>query len=294
MRCQWVSGLMLLSALYGSNEDSGCGKGPKPTHIDLRHIEPNGIGYNQGYSTLGVFFMPFEPKLNVWNPFLDVRAHVFNNEKPAYNVGIGMRCLSSYVWGFSAYWDYRKTQHHHSYNQVMLGLEALGEILDFRMNGYISVGTARSHFFDTKLEEVKGQQQILLHKREFSMQGANAEMGIHFDWFENMPLYFAAGPYYLIGGKISTWGGQARAALEFFEYVKIEGNTSYDHLFKWIGQGQISFIIPCGKKRRIKPRQNQSCFQAQILQKRMVQRIDRNEIIPIHTKHKKTISSQST
>jgi len=33
----------------------------RPMRIAMRHIEPNGIGYNQGYSTLECFFSPSSP-----------------------------------------------------------------------------------------------------------------------------------------------------------------------------------------------------------------------------------------
>jgi hypothetical protein len=198
-----------------------------------------------------------------------------------------MRCLSSWVWGFSAYWDYRKTSRH-SYNQVTLGAEALGEYVDFRANGYISVGDARSHLYAAKPLGTEDGRREFLHKREFSLQGANGEVGVHIDWFETMPLYVAAGPYYLVGGKRETWGAQVRAAVDVFEYVRIEGNTSYDRLFQWIGQGQISVVIPFGPNRGVQAAEERGCAAQMALERRMVQRIDRSEIIAVHRKCKKT------
>lgn len=285
MKHRWFFSFCFAAA-FCTAEDNACGKAPKSIRAYLKHIEPGGIGYSEGYSTLEVFIMPFEHKEDVFTPFLDLRGHVFNDCKCASNVGIGMRCLSSWVWGFSAYWDYRKTSRH-AYNQVTLGAEALGEYVDFRANGYISVGDARSHLYAATPLGFEDGHQMFLHKREFSLQGANGEIGVHLDWFETMPLYVAAGPYFLAGGKRETWGGQLRAAVDVYEYVRIEGNTSYDRLFEWIGQGQISVVIPFGPKRRVLASEERGCATQTALEKRMVQRIDRAEIIPVHRKHKK-------
>ena len=106
---------------------SCCEDGPRPMRVTARHIEPNGIGYNQGYTTLEGFFSS-DPWGGAWYPFLDLRGHAFNNGKLAANAGIGVRYLSgSRIWGGNFYYDYRNTKHQH-YNQVALGLEALGQV----------------------------------------------------------------------------------------------------------------------------------------------------------------------
>ena len=90
---------------------------------------------------------------------------------------------------------------------------------------------------------------LVSSKRQFAMKGINAEAGFHVDHFRKVPLYFAAGPYYLSGKGASTWGGEFRARVDLLKhYVRLEGNTSYDHFFKWTGQGQISINIPFGGK----------------------------------------------
>lgn len=67
-------------------------------------------------------------------PIFDGRAHVFNNGQPAVNAGVGARYLtSSWVYGVNTYYDYRKTTHDH-YNQCALGLEAMSERWDLRLN----------------------------------------------------------------------------------------------------------------------------------------------------------------
>ena len=111
----------------------------------------------------------------------------------------------SRVWGINGYYDYRNTNHQH-YNQVSLGLESLGRIWDFRINGYLPVGNKTSPFFHTQFDRFKGHEMIISRKREFAMKGANAEAGFHVNTFKNVPLYFAGGPYYLEGREKSPGG----------------------------------------------------------------------------------------
>ncbi len=275
--------LALCAVAYASHEETVCGESKKPIRITARHIEANGVGYDQGYTTVEGFLTSTHPfgKWEQWVPFLDLRGHVFNNGKMAANAGLGCRYIaSSTVFGVNAYYDYRNTKRQH-YNQVSAGLEALGKIWDFRVNGYLPVGWKNSPFFNTKFDRFKAHSIYLSRKRDFALKSANAEAGLHVDHFKDVPLYFAAGPYYLTGNGKTGWGGSLRAAVDLFDYVRLEGNTSYDSLFHWIGQGQISVNLPLGPKRKVKKNNHSSCGKALALSMRALQRVDRMEIIPI-------------
>jgi len=256
--------------------------------VTLRHIDPNGIGYHPGYTTLEAFISPFEPWCDAWIPFIDVRGHLFNDGKWAANAGIGMRYLTGCrVWGANAYYDYRKTKHFH-YNQVSVGLESLGEVWDFRINGYLPVGKKTKFFSNFRFDRFRGNSLILSRKREFAMQGANAEVGFHWDCWECFPMYFAAGPYYLEGKGQVAWGGKLRARVDLWDYVRVEGNVSYDKIFKWIGQGEIGISFAFGCPRQIKTRCGNCCDTALILSDRSLQPVDRFEIIAVDEKRKTT------
>jgi hypothetical protein len=287
-----VFGLIALTCLMAANADaqsetrSCCGPSKHPVRITARHIEGKGVGYNQGYTTLEGFFTTEEPWGDSWIPFLDLRGHVFDNGKMAANAGVGFRYLaSSRILGANAYYDYRHTAHR-DYNQVSLGFESLGEIWDFRVNGYLPVGHTRSSWYNPQFAKFVGHTLFVSRKREFAMKGANAEVGAHVNNFEHVPIYFAAGPYYLQGQGKTAWGGELRVAIDIYEYVRLEGNTSYDNVFKWIGQGQISVNIPLGRKRQVKRGKSCSCDTALALSDRALQRVDRNEIIPVDTKRR--------
>ncbi len=266
-----------------------CGNSPRPMRLTLRHIEGEGVGYNQGYTTLEGFFAPLMPWKDHWVPFLDLRGHVFNNGKFAANTGIGMRYLTdTRIWGANVYYDYRNTSHQH-YNQISMGFESLGKIWDFRLNGYLPVGNTTSPSYGhAKFKAFKNHHMLITRKYDFAMKGANAEVGAHVNTFKKAPLYFATGPYYLEGQGKAAWGGEFRAAVDIFDYVRLEGNTSYDSIFRWIGQGQISVMISFGGKREIKQTKAGSCSRDLALSQRVLQPVDRNEIIAITKKHKTT------
>lgn len=276
------------NAVENAEKKVFCGKTNRLMHITARHIEGNGIGYNQGYTSLDSFLTFLDPADEYWIPFIDLRGHIFNNGKPAANAGVGVRYIASQVWGINAYYDYRKTSRYR-YNQASLGFECLGRIWDFRLNGYLPVGNTKSSFSHPSFHDFRGHHLILSRKREFAMKGANAEVGFHMTKIKDIPFYFAVGPYYLNGQGKHAWGGQARVAIDLLEYVRIEGNTSYDQIFKEIFQGQLSLIIPFGPRKNVEKRKR-SCSKELALWTRATQRVDRNEIIPVDKKRRKSVA----
>ena len=274
------------SPSYEMTPQDECGLGLHHMRVAARYTTPKGIGYQPGYTTLEGFFAPPMFLKEAWLPFLDLRGHVFDNGKFAANAGLGLRYLtSSRVWGINSYYDYRNTRHQH-YNQYSAGLESLGRVWDFRINGYLPVGKKQSPFYQSSFVGFSGNNLIVRSAREFAMKGANAEVGFHLDHFQKAPLYFAGGPYYLTGAGATAWGGELRGSVELFKrYFRLEANVSYDHFFKWIGQAQASINIPFGERRQVTKRNHRSCSQAMALNARALQRVDRFEIIPVGKQH---------
>ncbi len=259
-----------------------CCLSSRPIRVSMRHLDGDGIGYNQGYTSLTGFFPYIASACTHWITFLDLRGHIFNNGKPAANAGLGLRYVGSRIWGVNGYYDYRKTNKLH-YNQVSAGVESLGRVWDFRANGYLPIGKKVSHTYDASFDSFKGHYIILSEKYEFAMKGFNAEAGVHVDSLKHIPFYFAGGPYYLTGRGATAWGGQLRARVDLFDYLRLEGATSYDHTFRWTGQGQISLNIPLGSKQNLSYKN--CCESAQLIRTRALQDVDRFEIIPVD--HKK-------
>lgn len=266
-----------------------CPDGKRHYRVSARHIEAGGIGYTEGYTTLEGFFAP-DPHLWSVMPFLDLRGHVFNNGKLAANAGLGFRGIwGCRTYGLNAYYDYRNTKRLH-YNQVGMGLETLGTLLDFRINGYLPVGRKITAPYNAEFDRFSGHYLLLSQKLQFAMKGADAEIGFHFGKSENFDFYGAIGPYYFIGEiGPNTWGGKARLAGMYKEYITVEVSNSYDRMFHNNFQGQLTFTLPFGERSRVKTTQAcNSCLLADAIVSRMIQPVGRDEIIVVGKTHQST------
>lgn len=245
----------------------------------IRHIEAGGIGYKHGYTTFETF-LARAPELSQPMPFLDVRAHVFDNGKIAANIGLGLRKIDGCrVYGLNAYYDYRKAQRLH-YNQIGFGFESLGKRFDFRINGYLPIGRQITNPFQSTFIGFSGHQMILKQNYNFAMKAAQAEVGWHVGMTRFFDLQVAAGAYYLkgkIGPKI--WGGKGRLTCRFNDYVTLEFSNSYDKMFHNRFQCQLGFTLPFGRGSQEQTSTHNSCDRSDLLFSRMVQPVERQEII---------------
>lgn len=276
-----------------SSADPCCLCGPSPSHFNIRHLEYQGIGFNEGYTSLDLFLENSAPWKCSNYLFLDLRGHIFNNGQPAANAGFGWRYLFDslcHAVGIHTYYDYRKTKRKH-YNQIGVGVEYLNPTWEFRANGYIPVGSKMTHPFDLKFDHFSGNNFFLSGKREFAMSGADAEIGWHFRQWENVDLYAGVGPYYFTGpiGK-SAIGGQARLAARITPYVKIEVGDSYDQVFHNRFQAQLTLSMPFGP--RFKPDSSKccSCMSQNKLQEWVHDSPKRAEIIVLDTQRETSIA----
>lgn len=284
--------LLLLSLVCFSQllaDDQFCSSTHEINRVSIRHIESKGIGYNQGYTTLEAFFAPLPSLTTRWVPFLDLRGHIFNDGKPAANGGLGLRYIDSRVWGGNVYYDYRKTSHHR-YNQVSFGLESLGRYLDYRVNGYFPLGRHKGSFGDASFDSFSGNSIYVARKQELGLKGGNAEVGIHIAQVKGIDFYSALGPYYFGNDTKHTFGGEFRIAMDVKNIFRIEGNTSYDHLFGWIGQGQISLSYAFTPKTMSRKHKKGSCSFHGFVRERAFQRVDKQEIVVVTTQKKKSVA----
>ena len=249
--------------------------------IYLRHSEGSGVGFNQAYSTLGLFLSPSN-SMDSYIAFYDFRGHVFNNGKYAANANFGGRFLgeSSGVLGWNMGYDYRgKMKNHH---QAALGLEYLFTRLEMRLNGYIPVWNRKKHVHLSKTNPpTKGY--------EISLKGVDAELGFHLIQPKYCALYVGVGPYYYHGwfGQRAL-GGRARVYLEITPYLTIEGIDTYDNMYGNRVQGLFSLNIPFGRKASLqRGRVEGGCDSAYSIQHQLVQPLQRQEIVAVkrHRKH---------
>lgn len=268
----------------------------------IRHIEKGGIGYDQGYTTLEFFLAPDVNQL-AFKPFFDIRGHVFDNGKFAANAGFGIRAFKNCrIFGANIYYDYRQTKEQH-YNQVGLGLETLGVLWDFRANAYLPVGTKISPFYDitttstAMFNTFQGHQALLKEtftskgKVQFAMTGVNAEAAVHILKNDKVDLYAAFGPYYYKYDSKQAIGGQVRLKARVHKYVSIELINSYDSCFHEKIQGSVGIKVPFGPKVKIsKNKQVANCSSPCLLAQRLMQDVERQEIIVVDKVYKTKVS----
>lgn len=288
-RFVFFAAILPLSCFAASKTNETCLDGKQHYRTTIRHIESGGIGYKDGYTTLEAF-LSSDPSQWEVTPFLDARGHVFDSGKWAANAGVGLRVLwGNRAYGINTYYDYRNTGRFHS-NQIGVGLETLGEIFDFRVNGYLPISKKISNPYDSTFGTFSGNHLLIAQKYHSAMKGANAEFGFHFGNSESFNFYAAAGPYYFIG-KIDpvTWGGKARISGTFKDMITLEISDSYDRTFHNKFQGQISLSFSFGPKSKVK-KQNRTCKIANTLNSRMLQPVERQEIIVIDKTKKNTVA----
>lgn len=261
--------------------------------ISVRHIESGGVGYNDGYTTLEAFI---GPPTGLWSvfPFLDVRGHVFNDGNLAANAGLGIRTkLGGRIYGINTYYDYRNTDRCH-YNQIALGLETLGKWWDIRLNGYLPVGDKKSSPYHRQFSRFVNNNLLISRRYEFAMKGLNAEAGVHYSQIKDFDFYGAAGPYYFNGslGK-HAWGGEVRVVGKYKNWLSLELRDSFDNVFHNNFQGQIGFSLSFGPKsfkRNSKTSTAQNCYNPPIIDQRLVQPVDRQEIVVLNKHRKESVA----
>ncbi len=272
-----------------------CNPGPA-SRIALRYRAPEDFGYNDGFTTLAFFISPTWQR--PFQPFVDLRGHIFNDGRWAANAGLGGRFsfCGEKILGFNAYYDYRDSKELGSQNQVGGGFEFLSKWADIRINGYAPLGKttkADSPCFDCfSCHTAIARQQVYA-----SLADIDGEVGFYLPGpMRYVDLYFAAGPYYLFEKEVAgatlggDWGGRARLSLMVWDGVELGGNVTYDPIFKTNGQGYVTVSWPFGPansrrySKKFEEKYPSPCDETARHFARMTQDVYRNEIIPIESK----------
>jgi len=214
----------------------------------LRHLGPRGPGYDTGYTTIGGIFFPGGLACNTIWPFVDLRAHYFNDNEWAANAGGGIRyapCDCCYVFGFNAYFDYRMSNRRRfHYTQAGVGVEILGPCWDIRINGYWPIRdrhTKQKCFFT-----YPGDFFIKRDKLEGAYRGVDGEIGRYFSYTCCGYVYAGLGPYYYRGECNDVTGGRLRIFFDYCRHITLGGIFYYDNRFGFQVQGLIGFHFAIG------------------------------------------------
>ncbi|MBX9923410.1 MAG: inverse autotransporter beta domain-containing protein [Rhabdochlamydiaceae bacterium] len=268
-----------------SEEEEECSlQNPSSFRISAAQREGRGIGYNEGYSSIDGFFT--FSNIRNFHPFFDARAHIFNNGKLAANAGFGVRYQPQSlraIFGVNGFFDFRRT-YSSTFEQVGVGLEALGAKWEGRINGYFPI-ICRNNLYGTSFTGFSGHNALFSVKRELAFKGVDASLGRTLLQKQYYSLGATLGGYMFFADyNNSAKGGLFKLKAAISQYFSIEGQASYDNLFKGIVQGQVAFNIPFGGKVKARTK-GISCPDRLSLASRIVESVDRFEII-VTNKHK--------
>ncbi|MCK4934432.1 MAG: inverse autotransporter beta domain-containing protein, partial [Simkaniaceae bacterium] len=260
-----------------------------PSLVGLSYRAGRGVGYKRSYTSGFLFLTPNWERS--FQPFLDARAHIFNNGRFASNLGGGLRFTSdtnNFSLGANLYYDFRSSKKLDTH-QVGVGLESLFPYFDIRLNGYIPL--ANNEKIDPlKFRKFKGNTINVKRVTYKAIPTINAELGIPIpgDFCRTANVYVGVGPYYLFGKQVkettfeSAYGVKGRISAKFFDMLGLEFVISADRVYHTRAQGAISFTMPIGKKTA----RARTCSAKDALIQRTKSRPERAEIIPTKKEQK--------
>ncbi|MDE3045277.1 MAG: inverse autotransporter beta domain-containing protein [Verrucomicrobiota bacterium] len=262
---------------------------PIPKRIVINHNsgygDQAGIGYGTNYTSLEVF-LASDYSLGSLYPLIDLRAHRFDNDSYAANLGVGGRYIPSpnafcEILGFNVFYDWRQG-FLNEYNQIGVGIEILGKRWDFRANGYFPVG-AKSFQYTCVYDNYEGNYVITNTRQEITTYGFNAEVGWLAVNSKNFLLYTAAGPYYLTtkcNGCFNfdtIFGGRVRIRPQYKDYIALDLSFSHDPTFNTIWEATFIISLPLYQIA------NQNERPCGLTDRQIYQPIERFETMPLGT-----------
>src|SRR5690606_18002581 len=98
----------------------------------------SGVGYQAGFSNLGIWVPVYDDDFNLF--WVNGRLLITDDADIGGNVGVGWRMFNpelDRVFGASIWYDTDESYTGHRYNQMTVSLETLGRVFDVRGNFYL-------------------------------------------------------------------------------------------------------------------------------------------------------------
>ena len=212
---------------------------PWMTRISARHVAGAGVGHTNGYSSLDWFLplLPAESDSTMW--FGDFRGLIFNDAEFGSNVGTGYRWFvedQNRIYGINGYWDTRN-DNSLLFNQVGIGVESLGQIFDFRANGYTP---AVNDTYQHQVGSAYFQDNGLFVASTAALSGMDAEAGVNLPTFYQISTSLFGGGYYFDSNHtVAAAGWRVRAEAMFRDCVVVGVSVQDDDLFGQTVNGMI-------------------------------------------------------
>lgn len=235
-----------LNDFYNATEETA--------RLEVGYYTGDYISIDEDYTEFAVF-APLKYCFNDLRPFIDARNYVFNNGKWGSSLGWGVRdrlCCCDAAVGINSYFDYRRGNTKHSYNQWGVGLEYLSCDVDLRLNTYWVFENNRHHSNRTRVV-TEGSTVVTERLIEFAYSGFDAEVGKKLFSIWDIDLYAGLGPYYFTRSHLEQfWGGFGRFEANYKDFLSLQVRVSHDDHNSTRVQGLIElslplyYLCPCG------------------------------------------------
>lgn len=212
-----------------------------------------GIGYDDGYSNLGVL-LPFTIDPDNSMLFLDLRAMVTDKGAGGVNLGAGWRGYSDTVdkiFTFAGWYDY-DGGHFQDYHQIGVSGEVIGQYLIGRVNGYFDVNSNEAVVSNNLSgNAVYSANRIVLDRvlrSESSYGGVDAEIGGPLPVLGKFGIdAFVGGYYYSSDSDKSASGVKFRAEANINDWWQMGVSYAKDSVFGSNAWMNVTLSIPEGR-----------------------------------------------
>jgi len=216
--------------------------------LSVRRNEGSTVGDRISYTTLEASIFPCNYKN--FSPFVDLRYHGFGeSSQNAANAGLGFRFApnrTDVILGANVYYDYRNV-HYGSFNQIGIGFESLGPLLNFRINGYLPLGKQSQHYSSKYFARYPGGYFIIRKKFADSLRGLDFEAEMLIAKNCCVDIYLAIGGYYYEKKKCgkNILGSEYRLTVYPQSCFSFGVCATHNCHYQTRVQAEITFTIPC-------------------------------------------------
>jgi hypothetical protein len=240
--------------------------------IDLRISPRGGLGYNTSGAGTNNFihlegFLPLRQQVGENLTFLDSRLLLDDEGNLGANLLLGHRFYDERgdrIWGAYAGADLRGTDDSH-FTQLGLGMESLGRIWDFRINGYLPLGNTRqvidedirngavqtrSGFQGNLLVLERSQERQISQTAEAALGGLDLEVGARLARWDEGDLRGYVGAYFLDGAEVDgALGWRVRLESRPIDNLQLNLRLQDDSIFGTNVSFSVGLAFP-----RIRPK----------------------------------------
>ncbi|QDT93058.1 right-handed parallel beta-helix repeat-containing protein [Gimesia algae] len=269
------------------------GNGYQPMEVDEFHpifrLDKGiggGIGYDDGYSNLGVL-LPFTINPEQSMLFLDLRAMVTDEGAGGVNLGAGWRAYSDNldkIFTVAGWYDY-DDGHYQDYHQLGLSGEVIGQYLTTRVNGYFPINNNELIISNNLSGSAYFQSNRIYLNRtrrsESSYGGVDAEIGGPLPVLGKFGIDgFVGGYYYNSDHDKSAAGVKFRAEANINDWWQMSVSYAKDDVFGSNAWMNVTLSIPEGR--------SDKWMRPKTLQQRMYQPMNRNYRVVANVKETTT------